>query len=374
MNALADTPPASFLEIRGLCCAHRGQPVVRDFLLSLRRGAIACLLGPSGGGKTTVLRAVAGFQPITAGSIRLENRMLADRSQRIPAARRRIGLVPQEPSLFPHLTAYDNIAFGLYRMKGEKVRRQVRQLLDMMDLGEYADHYPHQLSGGQQKRVCLARSLAPRPRLLLLDEPFANLDSLHRKQLAARVGRHLRSQEITTLAVTHDQEEAFILADEIGMLEAGSLQQWGSPYQLYHEPCNRRVAQFVGRGRLIPGTVVEHGRISTTLGVVSGENPCPWEAGTHVDVLVRPDDVVHDERDGIEAVVVGKLFAGSFSLYTLRLPDGELVEALLTYHDDPAVHNRVRIRMQAKHLISFPRKERRAAKTGNSTAGVVQTP
>jgi len=222
-------------------------PVVTDLSLSLRRGHIGCLLGASGCGKTTILRAVAGFEPLRAGSIHLGGKLLSSPEQAVEPQDRHVGMMFQDYALFPHLNVEGNIAFGLRRW--EKTRRQarVRELLDLVGLDEVGHRYPHELSGGQQQRVALARALAPEPELLLLDEPFSNLDVDTRERLAFEVREILKKTGHTALLVTHNQAEAFAIADRIGIMDRGSIVQWDTPYALHHAPATPFVADFVKR-------------------------------------------------------------------------------------------------------------------------------
>jgi len=227
--------------------------VVRDLSLGLPAGHIGCLLGASGCGKTTVLRAIAGFEPVRAGAIRLDGTELASPRTHVAPERRRVGMMFQDYALFPHLTVAGNVGFGLRRMARAQREARVAQMLEMVGLGRAADSYPHELSGGQQQRVALARALAPEPELLLLDEPFSNLDVDTREKLAAEVRDILKATGHTAVLVTHNQAEAFAIADHIGIMADGALVQWDTPENLLHRPANDFVRGFVrhdaGRGQ-----------------------------------------------------------------------------------------------------------------------------
>src|SRR5262245_55059515 len=244
----------AWLQLEGVTLAYGRKVVVSGLELTLPRGAIGCLLGPSGCGKTTVLRAIAGFEPVAAGTVQLDGQVLSRHDRHLPPEQRRVGMVFQDQALFPHLTVTDNVGFGL---RNSDTRARVAQMLDTVGLAHVAKRYPHELSGGQQQRVALARALAPAPRLLLLDEPFSNLDIELREHLGAEVRALLKAGGITALLVTHDQHEAFAIADEIGVMRDGRIQQWDNAYNLYHQPANRFVADFVGQGVFLPGTVVD---------------------------------------------------------------------------------------------------------------------
>src|SRR5262245_10707256 len=244
------------LEVENLRHAYGQQEVVRGLGFSVARGAIGCLLGPSGCGKTTVLRCIAGFERVREGEIRLGGRTVSSPGMTVPPEKRRIGMVFQDYALFPHLAVAGNIAFGLHGVSSEERSARVRELAQLVGLSAALDKYPHEISGGQQQRVALARALAPRPELLLLDEPFSNLDVDLRERLSHEVRDIIKASGATAVLVTHDQQEAFAMADEIGILHEGRIQQWDIPYNLYHRPANRFVADFVGQGVFLPAQAV----------------------------------------------------------------------------------------------------------------------
>ncbi|WP_442951921.1 ABC transporter ATP-binding protein [Orrella sp. JC864] len=221
--------------------------VVQDLSLALEGGSVGCLLGASGCGKTTVLRAIAGFEPVRAGAIRLGGKTLSSPHEQVEPERRRVGMMFQDYALFPHLSVAGNIAFGLRRLDRAARRRRVEELLELVGLAGAGESYPHELSGGQQQRVALARALAPSPDLLLLDEPFSNLDVDTRERLAFEVRDILKATGHTAILVTHNQAEAFAIADRIGVMSGGTLAQWDTPYNLRHKPADAFVRDFVRR-------------------------------------------------------------------------------------------------------------------------------
>ena len=348
MTSSPDTPP--WLALANIDIAYGARTVVERLSLTLARGSIGCLLGPSGCGKTTVLRAIAGFEAVQAGEIRLDGESVSRPGYQLPPERRRIGMVFQDHALFPHLTVAQNVGFGLRGVADAKAR--IQQMLDTVGLAHAAARYPHELSGGQQQRVALARALAPRPQLLLLDEPFANLDVELRERLGAELRGLLAPSGTTALLVTHDQHEAFAIADEIGVMSEGRIQQWDSAYQLYHRPANRFVADFVGQGAFLPAQVESEFELRVELGVVRSATPL---RGGAVDVLLRPDDVVHDDASPITGEVVGKAFRGAEFLYTLRLPSGATVLSLVPSHHNHAIGERIGIRLELDHVVTFQR-------------------
>jgi iron(III) transport system ATP-binding protein len=341
------------LEIDHVSHRYDDNVVVRDVSFTLNRGTIGCLLGPSGCGKTTLLRGIAGFEPVYAGEIRVSGSVVSKPGYSLPPEQRRIGMVFQDYALFPHLTCARNIGFGLRHLTRAERRKRVDQMLDMVGLTEAARLYPAELSGGQQQRVALARALAPSPELLLLDEPFSNLDVDLRERLCTEVRDILKRSNATAVIVTHDQHEAFAIADEIGIIAQGVLQQWSTPYDLYHEPANRFVADFVGQGTLLPGQVLSPIRLEVELGVLDGV--FDYATGTAVDVLLRPDDIVHDDDSPRVACVVAKAFRGAQFLYTLRLPSGKQVLSLVPSHHDHPIGSYIGIRLRVDHVVVFPR-------------------
>ena len=240
---------------------------------ALDPGRIGCLLGPSGCGKTTVLRCIAGFEPVQGGEIALSERVVSRPGLQVPPERRGIGMVFQDYALFPHLSVAKNVAFGLSRLGSAEMARRTSAMLELVGLAAAADVYPHELSGGQQQRVALARALAPAPDLLLLDEPFSNLDIDLRERISVEVREILKAAGTTAILVTHDQHEAFALADEIGIMKDGTIEQWDSAYNLYHRPRTRFVADFVGQGVFLRGVAASEGRLVTELGELAGEWP-----------------------------------------------------------------------------------------------------
>src|SRR5688572_18395070 len=336
------------LEVSALRHSYGEHEVVRGLSFSLPRGAIGCLLGPSGCGKTTVLRCIAGFEAVQEGEIRLNARAVSRPGTTLPPEKRRIGMVFQDYALFPHLRIADNIAFGLHGWPKEEKGARLRELAELVGLSKVLRKYPYEMSGGQQQRVALARALAPRPELLLLDEPFSNLDVELRERLSLEVRDIIRASGATAILVTHDQHEAFAVADEIGVLHAGRIQQWDSAYNLYHRPANRFVADFVGQGVFLPAKA-RGGQLEIELGLLQGDAG----GGENLEVLLRPDDVVHDDAAATQAEVVHKAFRGAEILYTLRLTSGRKVLALVPSHHNHALGERIGIRLDVDHVVAF---------------------
>ncbi|QYX81431.1 ABC transporter ATP-binding protein [Streptomyces akebiae] len=326
----ADT--AATVEFRGLR-REFGATVALDGLdLTVRPGELLALLGPSGCGKTTALRMLAGFEHPDAGEVLVDGEDVT----RVPAHRRDAGMVFQSYSLFPHLSALDNVAFGLRMRKVRTAERRSRaaELLDLVGLADKGAQYPHQLSGGQQQRVALARALALRPRVLLLDEPLSALDAKVRLTLREEIRRLQQELGITTLFVTHDQEEALSMADRVAVMHAGRLEQCATPVELYGRPATAFVAEFVGTMSRIPGRLD-----GTTVEVLGMRLPVDGTAPTtpEVDVLVRPETVAVRPDDTGDARVVASAFLGAATRLTVRLADGTEVKADLPTHEAAAL-------------------------------------
>lgn len=346
---------AALLAVNNVEQSYGSRQVIKSLSFSLRTGEIGCLLGASGCGKTTMLRCIAGFERIDAGEIRLNGNAVADGRFSMPAEERRIGMVFQDYALFPHLDVAANVGFGLHRMEKPLRVRRVTELLDTVGLARASHRFPHELSGGQQQRVALARALAPRPQLLLLDEPFSNLDVGLRERLGAEVRDILKHQNTTAILVTHDQNEAFGIADSVGLMQDGGLAQWDSPYNLYHKPASRFVAEFIGQGAFLSGQVVGDQAVEIELGRFPARLPDAWPLGTPVDVLLRPDDILHDDGSALKAEVMAKHFRGAAFLYTLRLPKGGMVVSLVPSHHDHPIGGKIGIRAEIDHLVAFRR-------------------
>ena len=348
---------ATVLELNNISQAYGQHWVVKNLSLSLEKGEIGCLLGASGCGKTTVLRTIAGFEPLLRGEIRLNGNVVSQPGASLPPAKRAIGMVFQDYALFPHLTLFDNVAFGLRELgKSDKIIR-VNEMLELVGLKEAHAKYPHEISGGQQQRVALARALAPRPDLLLMDEPFSNLDVTLRERLSTEVRDILKAYGATALFVTHNQHEAFAVADRIGVMDNGAMLQWDNAHELYHCPQDRRVASFVGEGLLLPGIVREGKQIETGLGLLEGISTCDCLPEQAVDILIRPEDVIHDDDSPVKAEVVRRNFRGANVLYTLRLISGDLVQALVPSHCDHAPGEHIGIRTDVRHIVVFRKDE-----------------
>ncbi len=341
------------LEVKDVAIAYAGVAVVEGISFQLQRGEIGCLLGPSGCGKTTLLRAISGFETINHGEIHLHGQPVSRPGKTVPPETRRIGMVFQDFALFPHLSVSDNVGFGLRKMARKEKRGRIDELLEMVGLADFGNKYPHQLSGGQQQRVALVRAMAPRPEILLMDEPFSSMDMEMREQLAQEVRDILKTNQVTAIMVTHDQMEAFAMADHICILGEGRMRQWGTGYELYHKPADRFVADFIGQGVMLPGVVQGYNRVEMELGVVSGTIPPSCEPDCTVHMLIRPDDIIHDDDSPIRVRIVGRAFRGAAYQYTLELPSGAQIYCLVQSHHDHPIGEELGIRLNVEHLNIF---------------------
>ncbi len=358
---------AHALEVHDLTVAFdrngRRQRVLDGLQFRLGHGEIGCLLGASGCGKSTALRTIAGFIRPDRGRVLISGSTVCGPGSWVAPERRGTGVVFQDYALFPHLDVFGNVAFGLQGRSPNERSERIATMLDLVGLKGFERRFPHELSGGQQQRVALARALAPEPSLLLLDEPFSSLDPELRERLALELRNILKSTGITTLLVTHDQYEAFALADAVGVMSDGRIAQWDTPYHLYHRPATREVADFVGMGAFLPG-IVEQQDGGATIRIELGTLPILAQSdqavasslaapGGEVTVLLRPDDVVHDDSSPVQAQVVNKAFRGAQFLYTLKLPSGTTLLALVPSHHDHPVGETIGIRFDADHIVTF---------------------
>ncbi len=315
----------------------------------LETGEIGVMMGSSGSGKTTLLRSIAGLEQLHSGAIKLEGDVLQDGAYSRASAERDVGLVFQDHALFPHLSVAENIAFGLHRLEPQERQLRVNKMLSLIGLNDRRDARPDNLSGGQQQRVALARALAPQPRVLLLDEPFASLDLRLRRQLASELRDLLKSLTITSLIVTHDPEEAFALADRAGVMHEGRLLQWSTPYQLYHQPHSRRVAEFVAPASFLPIEPRSDGRWQCELGVLPDTTIAPDAK----EIMLRPDDILHRDESTTRAEIKSRVFRGADFLYTLALPSGREVLAQVPSHHDHPVGSLLGVELDLDHVVAF---------------------
>jgi iron(III) transport system ATP-binding protein len=367
-DVLADRPTGdAVLELDGVSKHFGSETVIEDLSLSVREGEILTLLGPSGCGKTTTLRLVAGLDRPDAGEVRLNGEVVSGPGKFTAPEQRGIGVVFQEFALFPHLTARENIAFGLHEWDRGETEARVDEMLDLVGLDTQGDSYPDELSGGQQQRVALARSLAPEPAMLLLDEPFSNLDVDLRVEMREEVRRILKEAGVTAVSVTHDQEEAMSISDRVAVVNDGQIEQIGAPEQVFQHPESRFVAGFLGHASFLSG-YVRGAEVETGVGVVPRDQihglATEYDM-TRIDVLVRPDDVSAVPTAGGEdgtagnGHIVARRYLGPTILYEVELDNGDRVQCMHNHDEQVELDERVRVSLEADHdLAWFPREQR----------------
>ncbi|MGH3442733.1 MAG: ABC transporter ATP-binding protein [Nitriliruptorales bacterium] len=335
------------LELRDVHRSYGQTPAVRGLSFSVEAGELVALVGPSGCGKSTALRLVAGLEVPESGSVLIDGEVVAGEGRFVPPERRQVGIVFQDHALFPHLTVADNVAFGLGERRTPARETRVAEILELVRLGGHADRYPHELSGGEQQRVALARALAPDPAVILLDEPFSDLDRNLRLRVRAETVALLRGTGTTAVFVTHDQAEALAVGERVLVMRTGRLEQSGVPAEVFHAPTNRFVATFMGEADFLPG-VVRAGALVTEAG------PCPLPSGAAegeaLEVMVRPHEVTFTVDPGGDDVVAGTEFQGGFALYELRLASGRTVRSLQPHTVVVAPGTAVRVVVDHGHV------------------------
>ncbi len=356
-------PAPTVLELDGVTKRYGPETAVSDLSASVREGELLTLLGPSGCGKTTTLRMIAGLERPDGGRVRVDGSTVADDRTFVGPERRDIGIVFQNFALFPHLSAAENVAFGLADRTDEEREARVDELLDLVGLEDHADSEPGELSGGQQQRIALARSLAPEPEILLLDEPFSNLDVDLRVEMREEVRRILKEAGVTGISVTHDQEEAMSISDRVAVMNEGSIEQIGRPEEVFQHPKSRFVAGFLGHASFLSG-YVSGDLVETSLGPVGRDRIHGLATEydhTRIDVLVRPDDVFvrpTENEDDADGHVTYRRYLGPTVLYRVELENGDVVEAMHNHAEQVSLDTPVTVELAATHdLAWFPLEE-----------------
>jgi len=352
-----ETDHETVLDLDGVVKEYAAETAVDSLSLSVREGELLTLLGPSGCGKTTTLRMMAGLERPDGGAVRLGGEIVADETRYVKPENRDVGLVFQDFALFPHLTVAENVAFGLTKADDEETERRVTELLDLVDLAGHREATPDELSGGQQQRVALARSLAPEPEILLLDEPFSNLDVRLRVEMREEVRRILKEAGVTAVSVTHDQEEALSISDRVAVMDDGRVEQIGTPESVFEHPESRFVASFLGQAGFLSAWYEEE-TVVTPIGTFAPQrlNGLATEyAGTDLDVLVRPDDlratvVEESEADGH---IIHRQYTGPSFVYRVELANGDVVHCQHNHVKELDIGKPVRVELDADHTLAW---------------------
>ena len=327
---------SNFLEIDNATFAASKKNKVNDVSLTIKKeGEIVCLLGPSGIGKTTILRTIAGLQNLQSGKIKLKGKTISSENYNLEPEKRNIALCFQDNSLFPHYNVIDNINIGVKRNKNLKFRYSDNDLIKILHLEELKEKYPHEISAGEAQRVSLARSLMSKPDLLLLDEPFSNIDQSLKDELQKKIKDILKELNITTIAVTHDSYEAFYLGDKCGIILNQSLKQFDIPYNIYHYPNSIDVVKFLNRGILIDAEVTGNDTLKNhELGTIKGKFVKKQSIGSSVKLLIQPEDLEHDDKSNLILEVVDRKFRGTNFIYTLKTKGNQTIPVFVHSHHE----------------------------------------
>lgn len=338
------------LSINNLTCQYDAQTVLESLSLEVEQGQIVCLLGASGCGKTTLLKAVAGLLPLSSGTMSLNGVTIDDGENWLPPEQRNIGMIFQDYALFPHLTVAENIAFGLKHETAQQKLLKVEEMLGLVHLKGYGDRYPHQLSGGQQQRVAIARSLAYKPDLLLLDEPFSNIDTQVRHELICEIRKIFKQQGVTAIFVTHSREEAFAFADKMAVMNHGVIEQYGTASELYYHPSSKFVADFLGGGSYLAATRVSEREFDTHLGVVEANAQQDIKIQADCALLLRPQHVQIQADEDSAVKVLEQHFMGDHCRYVIDV-NGDRLLAIST--EALNVGDSVAVRVETQGVLAF---------------------
>ena len=340
------------LQIENVSLSIEGDSILENLNLNVDEHEILSIIGPSASGKSSLLRMIAGFENINSGKIKLNNSIVDDMVTKVEPQKRNIGIIFQDLALFPHLNCKDNILFGISKNCIDQKLNRLDRLASLLGISQILESFPHEISGGQQQRVAIARALAPKPEILLLDEPFSALDEELKETLILDVKKLLKEEKITTIVITHNIKEAFQLSDKIAFLDNKKIMQCDTAYNLYHKPLTKEIAQFCGIGSFINGSVVDMNHVSTNLGNLFG-NTSKFAPGSKVIVMIRPDDIIHDDDSTQSAKVIEKIFHGSDFLYKLELTKDETVFCYASSHHNHAINEVIGIKPEIDHLIIF---------------------
>lgn len=340
------------LEIENISLNIDGNLIIDNLNLNICEQEIISIIGPSASGKSSLLRIIAGFENVNSGRVKINGVIVDDRSKVVVPQNRQVGIIFQDLALFPHLNCEDNILFGISKHTPAEKFKRLNRLSNLLDISGILKSFPHEISGGQQQRIAIARALAPKPEILLLDEPFSALDEKLKETLMSDVKKLLQEEKITTIVITHNIKEAFEISDKIAFLDDKKIIQYDTAYNLYHKPLTKEIANFCGIGSFINGKVIDVNHVQTKLGQFFG-NTSQFTIGSNVKVMIRPDDIIHDDNSTQSAKVIEKSFHGSDFLYKLELSDGERVFCYTPSHHNHALNEVIGIKPVIDHLIIF---------------------
>ena len=326
--------------------------ILDDVNLKIDTGEIVSLMGSSASGKTSLIRSIAGFHNITSGMIQIDGEIVDDSISRSDVAMRNVGVIFQDLALFPHLTVRENICFGLNNVDSAQQQNRAKKLEDLLSIENITDRYPNQISGGQQQRVAIARAIAPKPNLLLLDEPFSALDYELKDNLMNDIMKLIKSENITAMLITHSAEEAFKMSDKIAFISNNTITQFANPYDMYHRPNSKEIANFFGISSYITAKITDSSHINCILGDFVGMVD-QYNKDDKVELLIRPDDIIHDDNSLFSAKVTEKTFRGSDFLYELELKDGQKIFCYAPSHHNHQVNEVIGIKLDLDHLVIF---------------------
>jgi len=330
------------LEVKNVKKSFGSKLVLSNLTFGLNEGEVGCLIGPSGCGKTTALRCIAGLENIDFGEIKISGKTVSSNSLNIQPKDRKIGFVFQDYAIVPHMTVKENILFGTNKVKPGKIESICR----MLEIHDIIDRYPYEISGGQQQRLAIARALFHDPELVLMDEPFSNLDVNLRTKVSSEVREIIKKYGTTALIVTHSREEAFLLADKVGVMNNGKIAQWATPYEVYHMPVSKFVATFAGEATFLQCTPLNNNTYQTPFGVIKADSTIKNPA-----LLIRPEDVLYQPDAPMKAIVISKEFKGAVISYKLEITSGDYLIATFPSHKNFNIGDTISISLELKHTI-----------------------